>query len=535
MTLVLLRSALRKDKIDDDHPTPDNMASNITESYGQLMARYKQLTVIRAASGILNWDLETKIPPKGVEQRADQLAVLDVMAHKELVDPQVNELLTKIEKGLPKSKFDQVQKRNVQLMRKYYNEEAKLPDELVAEMSKQAAITVNIWKKAKAAKDYSMFKPDLEKTIVLRKKAASILMDVKGTKNEYDALLDAFEPGMTAEKITEVFDGMKKGLMSIMKKIESSDVKPDYKIMTKKVSVEDQKKISMLAMEFLGFDTTSPNAGARLDETEHPFSTGFYDDLRITTHYYENKFDSSLFSVLHETGHSLYEGHQLNEWKYFPVGAACSYGIHESQSRFVENIVGRSPEFLGYALPKLKKITGGALNGVKLKDFIAAVNKVAPSKIRIEADEVTYGLHIIVRFEMERDIFAGKLTVDELPEAWNERYAKYLGVDIKNDSEGVMQDTHWAGGSFGYFPSYALGNLYGGMFLQKMNKDLPDWKGSIAKGDFMPVKNWLRVNVHEKGNLYDPADLIKVVTGKSLDIKPFINYLDQKMGAIYDY
>ncbi|MFA5312488.1 MAG: carboxypeptidase M32, partial [Methanomassiliicoccales archaeon] len=256
---------------------------------------------------------------------------------------------------------------------------------------------------------------------------------------------------------------------------------------------------------------------------------------RITTHYHENNFASSMFSVLHETGHSIYEGYQRQDWKYLPVGAAASYGIHESQSRFVENIVGRSPEFLSYALPNLKKVTSGALKGVRLNDFIAAVNKVMPSKIRIEADEVTYGLHIIIRFEMERDIFAGKLSVDELPQAWNERYERYLGVKIKNDSEGVMQDTHWAGGSFGYFPSYALGNLYGGMFLQKMNKDVPDWKDSVSKGNFMPVKMWLRDNIHTKGNMYDPADLIKVVTGKKLDVKPFISYLDEKMGAIYDY
>lgn len=237
------------------HPSRDNMSSKISESYDQLMARYKQLMVIRVASGILNWDLETKIPPKGVEQRSEQLALLDVIAHRELVDPKVNELLGSIEKGLSKSKFDDVQKRNVQLMRKYYDEEAKLPDELVSEMSRQAAITVNVWKKAKAAKNYSMYKPDLQKTIELKKKAAGILMDVKGTKNEYDALLDAFEPGMTAAKVTEVFEGMRNGLMSIMKKIESSDVKPDTSIITKKVSVEDQKKISMMAMDFLGFDT----------------------------------------------------------------------------------------------------------------------------------------------------------------------------------------------------------------------------------------------------------------------------------------
>jgi carboxypeptidase Taq len=217
------------------------------------------------------------------------------------------------------------------------------------------------------------------------------------------------------------------------------------------------------------------------------------------------------------------------------VGAPSSYGIHESQSRFVENIVGRSPEFLEAIMPKLKKVAPSALQGVKLNDFISAVNHVEPSKIRIEADEVTYGLHIIIRFEMERDIFSGKLEIDDLPQAWNEKYAKYLGVKIENDSEGVMQDTHWAGGAFGYFPSYALGNIYGGMFLSKMQKDIPGWKHDVRKGDFSSVRKWLVDNVHTKANLYDPSDLIKELTGKDLDIKPFIEYLNKKMGNIYGF
>ncbi|QLH74959.1 MAG: carboxypeptidase M32 [Methanomassiliicoccales archaeon] len=511
------------------------MSTDIMDPYDQLLSRYKQLTILRTAIGILYWDLETKMPPRGIEQRSEQLSLLEVMAHREQVDPKVNELLVSIERSDRFDTLNEVQRRNVKLIRKYYDEEAKLPDELVAEISKQAAITVNVWKRAKAAKDYSMFKPDLAKTIELKKKAADILMAVKGTRTPYDALLDSFEPGMTSEKVTEIFNGMKKGLMSVLERIRSSDVRPDMSILKRRVPVEDQRKISLLAMKFVGYDTTSPNAGGRLDETEHPFSTGYYDDLRITTHYHIRKFDSSLFSVLHEAGHAMYEGNQPAEWKYQPVGAPASYGVHESQSRFVENIIGRSPEFLSYVFPKIKKVTGSALSDVKARDFIIAVNNVKPSKIRIEADEVTYGLHIIIRFEIERDIFEGKIGVDELPQVWNEKYGKYLGVKIKNDSEGVMQDTHWANGSFGYFPSYALGNIYGGMFLERMERDLPEWRSSIAKGNFMPVREWLKENVHSKGNLYDPADLVKVITGRSLDIDPFIKYLDGKMGKIFGY
>lgn len=512
-----------------------SMADNLNVSYQQLMAKYRELMVLRTAAGIVQWDMETKMPPKGVEQRSEQLSLLDVIVHRGLVDPAMGKLLDTIEKSKKYSNLDELQKRNVHLFRKMYDEEAKLPDELVAETSKQAAICVNVWKKAKAAKDYSMFRPELQRMFELRERAADITMEVKGTKNRYDALVDAFEPGMTSERISEIFTGMRKGLMDIMRKVEKSDVKPDVSILSRHVKVDAQRKIGQLAMDYVKYDTTSKEAGGRLDETEHPFSTGYFDDVRITTHYHENRWPSSLFSVLHESGHALYEQGLPQAWKWQPIGNAASFGIHESQSRFVENIVGRSPEFLASMLPQLKKLCGSALKGLSLDDFIAIVNHVEPSKIRIEADEVTYGLHIIIRFEIERDLFAGKVKVSELPQIWNEKYDKYLGVEIEHDSEGVMQDTHWAGGSFGYFPSYALGNIYGGMFLKKMDKDLPEWRMNIRKGDYEPVGSWLRENVHEMGNLYDPADLVKKVTGKNIEIDPFISYLKQKMGKIYEY
>jgi carboxypeptidase Taq len=318
-----------------------------------------------------------------------------------------------------------------------------------------------------------------------------------------------------------------------MKKVEASSDKPDTSFLTRKVPVSAQRKLSELVMDFIGFETSGPNAWGRLDETEHPFTNGYYHDVRITTHYYENNFKSSLFSVLHEGGHALYEGGLPPQWIYQPIGSAASYGIHESQSRFVENMVGRSPECLSYLFPQRKRIGGKALAAGSLEDFVRAVNVSEPSKIRIDADEVTYGLHIIARFELERDIFAGKLTVDELPQAWNEKYSQYLGVEVEHDSEGVMQDTHWAGASFGYFPSYALGNIYGGMFLEKMSKDVPGWRELVQQGDFSPVRDWLRSNVHAKGNMYDPAELVKVVTGKALNIRPFLDYLKGKVRTVY--
>ncbi len=511
------------------------MNSNLKREYDQLLSKAKDLAVLQSTTAIVSWDMETKMPPKALNLRSQQIAQLEVIGHKMLTDPALGKTIDAIEKDPGYYELDKAQKRNHYLVKKAYNESTKLPEELVFETTKQQTIAVGVWKKAKAAKDYKMFKPELKKMIELRMKAAEILMGVKGTKTPYDALLDIFESKMTAEKTTKVFDAMRVGLMDVMKKVEKSGVKPDTSILRRPVPVEVQRKISDAAMEFIGYDTKSPNAGGRLDETEHPFTTGYYDDVRITTHYHEDRWPSSIYSVLHEGGHAMYEQGLPHDWMYQPIGSSASFGIHESQSRFVENMVGHSPEFLSYMLPKLKKTVGNPLRGVKLADFVAAVNVVEPSKIRIEADEVTYGLHIIIRFEMERDIFSGKLKVDELPHAWNEKYEKYLGVEIENDSEGVMQDTHWASGYYGYFPSYALGNIYGGMFLKKLKRDEPAWKKELKKGNFTPVKSWMIENVHSKGNLYDPADLVKEVTGESLTVKPFIAYLEKKYAKIYGF
>ncbi len=509
------------------------MSSSNQDSYDQLLERSKRLTVLGTTAALAGWDMQTYMPAKGIGLRSEQLSLMSILYHQALTDPKVAELLEKIESSKGYVDLGQEQKRNVHLMRKAYDETSKVPEALVAKISKQETVTFDSWRKAKAAKDYKSYAPELAKMIELKKEVAQILMDVKGMKTPYDALLDSYEPGVTAQKIGAVFTGMREGLVRIIHKVESSGIKPDDEFLSRTVPVEAQRNISAEAMRFIGFVTEGENAGGRLDEAEHPFTTGYYSDVRITTHYYPNKFSSSIYSVMHEGGHALYEQGIPREWMYQPIGSPCSYGIHESQSRYVENMIGRSPEFLSFMLPRLRKITGKALTGIKTADFVSAVNVIEPSKIRIEADEATYGLHIIVRFEMEKDIMSGKLSVDELPGAWNERYDKYLGMEIENDSEGVMQDVHWSSGSLGYFPSYALGNIYGGMFLEKMDKDLPSWRSDIKAGNYLPVKQWSAENIHSKGNLYDPADLVKNVTGKDLDIAPFIKYLERKCKYVY--
>jgi len=511
------------------------MTDDLFSNFNRLMDKTKDLLIFESATSIIHWDMETMMPPKAIQLRSQQLALLSRIEHKMITDPEIGSLLEKIVRHPKYDKLEEIQKRNLYLIKKNYDEQTKLPEELVAEIAKQRAITTDIWKKAKAARDFSMFKPELEKLVELQKKAAAILMKVKETKTPYDALVDIFEPKMTAKTISEVFDELRKGLVSILKKCEAAPKQPDISILKCRLPVDAQRQIAKALAESVEYDVTSKQAGGRIDETEHPFTTGYYDDVRVTTHYFEDNFTSSIFSVLHEIGHAMYEQNLNREWMYQPVGTGCSSGFHESQSRFIENIIGRSREFWVHFFPRLKEVAGKALAGLVLDPFIQAINQVTPSKIRVEADEVTYGLHIIARFNIERDLFADKITVKELPETWNQSYKDYLGVKIEHDSEGVMQDTHWASGLYGYFPSYALGNIYSGQILVTMEKQLPRWREQLAKGNLREIKQWLVKNVHSRGNLYDPADLIKKITGKELDVRPYLDYLTHKYSKLYGF
>ena len=505
------------------------------QNYNRLLQKSKEIILIMSINALAEWDMETKMPPKAVNLRSQQLGMLSQLEHKMSTDPEIGELLEKIMHNPNYDNLAQMEKRNVHLAKKRYDEMTKLPEELVVSIAKQAAIAVNIWKTAKAARDYSVFKPELEKLVELKTKAAEILMTVKGTATPYDALIDYYEPSISSETISRLFDELRSGLIPIIKKCITSPKQPDESLLSRKVPIAVQEKISSSLAKVVGYDIESPNAGGRVDETEHPFTNGYYDDVRITTHYYEDNFASSLFSILHEAGHAMYEQNLPQGWMFQPVGSGCSSGFHESQSRFVENIFGRSPEFWSYYLPELKHLTGSTLSGVALDDFVRAVNVVRPSKIRVEADEVTYSLHVIIRFDIERDLFAGKISVADLPDVWNEKYAEYLDVKVENDSEGLMQDTHWGLGYFGYFPTYALGNVYDGQILAIMKREMPDWRERFARGDFLSVRQWLGKNVHAYGDLYDPIDLMRKITGEEISVKPFLEYLNNKYSNLYGY
>ncbi len=511
------------------------MAKPLTSSYKKLLEKVKDIFILQSATAVIHWDMETMMPPRAIKLRSQQLTLLSRISHKMSTNPEIGKLLEEIMKHPEYDGLNAVQRRNVYLIKKSYDEQTKLPEELVAEIAKQQAITINVWKKAKAAKDFSMFKPELEKLVNLTKKAAEILMEVKETATPYDALIDIYEPKMSSETINEIFGELREGLISLIKKCETCPKQPDVSILKRLVPIDMQRRISKTIADFIGYNTESTEAGGRIDETEHPFTTGYYDDVRVATHYYEENFTSAIFSALHECGHALYQQNLNPQWMFQPVGATCSTGFHESQSRFVENIIGRSREFWIYFLPKLKELTGKILSDIDLDAFVHAINQVKPSNIRVDADEVTYGLHIIIRFNLEHELFADRITVAELPGIWNQSYKDHLGVNIENDSEGVMQDTHWASGLYGYFPSYTLGNIYSGQILAAMEKNLPGWKNQIKRGKFRDTKQWLIKNVHSYGNLYYPSDLIKKITGGELSVKPYLNYLNQKYSKLYGF
>ena len=508
--------------------------NNLNSQYKQLLEKTEDLMVLQTAEGLIHWDMETMMPPGAVEQRSMQLSLLTRISHQMSTDPKIGKLLTSIQANPLYESMEQAEKRNVYLIKKSYREQTSLPEKLVAAIAKQEAVAVNVWKKAKAQKNFALFKPDLQKTVDLTLEAAEILMPVKEVKTPYEALIDNFEPKMNAETITSTFNQLQSGLKRLIEKIQDSQSKPDTSVLSISVPVESQRQIAQVLTQTLGYDTCSLEARGRIDETEHPFTEGYYDDVRITTHYYPNNFASSIFSVLHESGHARYEQNLNSKWKFQPIGSPCSFGIHESQSRLYENLIGRSKEFWTGLIPRIKKVAPSLAN-LELDKFVKAINRVGLSKIRIEADEVTYSLHIIVRFEIERDLFAGKIKVNELPQVWNQKYADYLDVKVMDDSEGVMQDTHWASGLFGYFPSYALGNIYSGQILAAITKDMPDWRNQLAAGKLDEPNEWLKRNIHSLSNLYDPEELIKRATGRNLNSEAFMTYLNEKYGAIYGF
>jgi carboxypeptidase Taq len=487
---------------------------------------------LERAAAVLQWDQETYLPEKGVQERSEQLALLEGIAHQKLTSPDTGRLLSELgstpENPRGDEKLPELERDFLKVLRRNYDRAVKLPGEFVSDAARAEGLSQAAWVSARRDNNFSAFLPHLVKMIDFSRQRA-IYWGYKD--NPYDGLLDIYESGMSAEAINDVFMPLGKRLKELLKKI-SSRPHPDNSFLDKDYDVENQACFSRDLLKRLDFDASR----GRLDISAHPFTTTLgSDDVRITTRYLKRQVQSGIFSTIHEAGHAFYEMGFPEELRPSCLADGASMGIHESQSRLWENVIGRSRAFWEAMYPVLRTYFPDTLSPLTAEDFYRAINRVEPSLIRIEADEVTYSLHIIVRFELERELFHGTLDPVKLPDAWRDKMKELLGVQPETNAQGVLQDVHWSMGSFGYFPSYALGNLYGLQFWEKLVSDIPDAELQIAQGNFAPIRDWLRETIYIWGCRKEPSELLKTVTGKSLSAEPFLAYVESKYSRIYGF
>jgi carboxypeptidase Taq len=488
----------------------------------QLEERLGTVTDLARISRVLGWDQQTVMPPAGFRHRADHLSTLSRLAHELLTDSETGRLLDELRATEELLDPDSDDAALIRMTRRDYEKAVRVPTDLRAEMARAAAEAWPVWVEAKAESSFEKFLPALERTVELRRRYVECF---EGVAEPYDVLLDDFEPGTTTAEVRDVFEEIRPELIALVAELRDQDV--DDSFLRGAFPVECQEKLAHEVVELFAF---RPDTW-RLDPTEHPFASGAgVDDIRITTHYYPDSM-KSLFSTMHEYGHGLYT-HQLpRELARLPTGGPASLGIHESQSRLWENLVGRSAPFWRCFYPNAQEAFPEPLRDVELERFVAGINKVRPSLIRIKADEVTYGLHIMLRFELEQDIINGRVALRDLPQAWNAKMSEYLGVDVPDDANGVLQDTHWASGLIGYFPTYLLGTVMSVQIWQKALEDVPDLEDQVERGEFAPLRQWLERNIHRHGRKFLPQEVLTKATGATLDARPYLTYLRAKYGA----
>ncbi len=493
----------------------------------RLQEKIRRISRLREAIAVLDWDQQTYMPPSATEQRADQVATLSRIVHEEIISQETADLLHQAEDEAQYLDPEGEEVANIRAFRREYNRRARVPASLAEEFSRTTSLAHNEWVLAKKNNDYKSFQPWLEKIFHLCKEIA----ESRGyEKHPYDALLDPFEPGMQTEQIQALFDQIREPLITLVHKIQSSPIKADDKLLYRHYPIEKQRLVAEDVIQRIGFD---PSRG-RQDTAPHPFCTSFSTrDVRITNRFKENWLPGSLYAAMHEAGHALYEQGFPDSFNGTFLRDGASLGFHESQSRMWENWVGRSLPFVEYYFPTLQGIFPESLRDITADQFYRAVNKVEPSLIRVEADEVTYNLHIMIRFELELDLLEGKLSFHELPDAWNAKMRHYLGIEPSSPAEGVLQDVHWSAGIVGYFPTYTLGNLIAGQLWKKIITDIPDLYERIRQGDFQPLLQWLRTHVHIHGAKYLPQDLLVKITGKPLDASHYLQYLQNKFHSLY--
>ncbi|MCP3902483.1 MAG: carboxypeptidase M32 [Planctomycetes bacterium] len=498
--------------------------------YDELAHISRSASLLGGTAGLLGWDQEVMMPPGGLEYRSLQLAQLARLQHQTFTDERVGDLLAECEADAGVTDDpDSATAVNVRELRRDYDRQTRLPAELVEEEAKLASLGQHIWQEARRKSDFTTFRPLLEKIVdLMRRKAECYGWPDDG--EAWDALAEDYEPGCTAKQIEEVFTPLRDRLRTLLQGLMGSSTKPPNTFNELPLDLGRQRRFVRGIAEAIGFDFDR----GRLDISTHPFCSGSHcNDVRLTTRFHECNVNDALGSTMHEAGHGIYEQGLLTEHVGTPMGSAVSLGIHESQSRMWENQVGRSHAFWKWAHPKLREFFGSAANGVDLETAYGGANIVTPGFIRVEADEATYNMHIMIRFELERAILRGDLEVGDIPEVWNAKYRDYLGIDVPDDARGCLQDIHWSMAAMGYFPTYTLGNLYCAQFFETAMDQIPGLEAQFERGKFGDLKQWLNENIHAHGRRYRAADLCEHVTGKPLSADPLMRHLEGKLRPLY--
>ena len=496
-------------------------------NYQALCEHNRETGYLISTAALLEWDQQTKMPALASEYRSEQITHLAGLIHERKTDPRVGEWLEHlVDSPLAEDPVSD-SGATIRILKRDYEKRIKLPATLVKELARAASVGQTQWVAARKENDFEAFAPQLKKIFELKKSEAAA---IGYAEVPYDALLDEYEPGAKTSEVAGILEALRQELVPLVAKIKASDYRPPVDILSRKFPIDQQRQLGRMASERIGFDYQQ----GRLDVTHHPFCTEMGpQDCRITTRYDENFFSGSFFGTLHEAGHGIYEQGLRSEYYSLPPGKFCSLGIHESQSRLWENLVGRRLSFWHYLYPQTQNLFQEALGNVSLESFYHAINHVEPSLIRVEADEATYNLHIIIRFELEQAIINGELDTDDLPEAWNEKYRRYLGIESPDVANGVLQDVHWSAGLVGYFPTYSLGNLYASQIFDAASEQLGDLDTMFQAGDFAPLKNWLNVEVHRHGQCLSGPQLGERVTGKQLSHEALMSHLEEKLIPIY--
>jgi carboxypeptidase Taq len=491
----------------------------------KLVARWSEFEDLTRATAVLEWDQEVNLPEGGSPARGNHLATLAGVAHEKIVSPAFKTALHEANKTRRLSLKEQAMVREA---KREHQRASKIPAALVQEVARAESRGLDAWKNARRTNRWREFANQLHELVRLKRRVA----DAVGYRHlPYDALLDVFEPDATVKELDPLLGEVREATIPLVRKVRASKRRPNRRILTRKYPADGQMAFGRMVVEAMGFDF----ARGRIDLSTHPFCSGFdRGDVRLTTRIHENDLRSCLFGVIHEAGHGLYEQGLDPKLVRTPIGHAVSLGIHESQSRMWENVVGRSQPFWRHFLPKLRRVFPTQLKGVKLADFHFAINEVTPSFIRVEADEVTYNLHVILRYEIEKGLLDGTIKTKDLPAVWNGKMQELLGVTPRRDSEGVLQDIHWAMGLFGYFPTYSLGNLYSAQLFDKAKKAIPDLGDQIGKGNLTPLRNWLIKNVHRPGRTFSAAELVRRASGQKPSPRAFVAYVNRKYGELYD-